>query len=90
MMKRRIKIKKVNLGIKAKNMTAVTIRKKLANYMQLADEKKIKAIYTLLEDEIEQDGRISLEQYNKEIDEAEAEFANGEYITHEAMVKKIK
>lgn len=53
-------------------------------------KKKIKAIYTLLEDEIEQDGGINLEQYNKEIDEAEAEFANGEYITHEAMVKKIK
>lgn len=47
MMKRRIKIKKVNLGIKAKNMTAVTIRKKLANCTQLADEKKDKSyIYT--------------------------------------------
>lgn len=34
--------------------------------------------------------RITLEQYNEEIEEAEAEFENGEYITHEEMVRRIK
>jgi hypothetical protein len=34
--------------------------------------------------------RISIEQYNKEIDEAEAEYKRGEYITHAQMLKKIK
>ena len=71
-------------------MTIVTVRQKLSNYLQVADDRKIKAIYTLLEEDIKQGERISVEQYNKEIDEAEAEFENGEYITHEAMVKKIK
>ncbi len=71
-------------------MTAVSIRKKLVNYMQVADDKKLKAIYTLLEEEIEQDGRISVELYNKELEAAEAEFSNGDFITHSAMKKKIK
>jgi hypothetical protein len=33
---------------------------------------------------------ISLEQYNKEIDEAEAEFEKGDYISHEEMIRQIK
>jgi predicted transcriptional regulator len=33
---------------------------------------------------------ISLEQYNQEIEEAEAEFENGDYITHEEMLRQLK
>jgi hypothetical protein len=33
-------------------MTTAAIRKKLVDYLQTADEKKIKAIYTMVEDEI--------------------------------------
>ena len=61
-------------------MSLLTIQKK----------KKAKAIYTLFENEIKQGDRISIEQYNKEIDEAEAEFDKGDYITQDAMLKKIK
>lgn len=71
-------------------MTATAIRKKLVDYMQVADDKKVKAIYTLLEDDIEQEGRIDIEQYNKEIAEAEAGFTNGDYITHAALKKSVK
>jgi hypothetical protein len=71
-------------------MTSVAIRKKLASYMQVAEEQKVKAIYALLKDEIEQEGRINIKQYNKELAEAEAQFSNGEYITHAEMKKKIK
>lgn len=71
-------------------MTAVAIRKKLVNYLQVADDKKVKAIYTLLEDEIEQEDRISLEKYNKEIDASEAAFEKGDYITNDAMREKVK
>jgi len=35
-------------------MTTVAIRKKLSDYLKVADDKKIKAIYALVEDEIEQ------------------------------------
>lgn len=71
-------------------MTVVAIRKKLAHYMQVANEEKIKAMYTLLKEDIKQEERISIDQYNKELNEAEAEFAKGEFITHEAMIKQIK
>ncbi len=33
-------------------MTTATIRAKLANYIRIADEKKLKAIYIMVEDEI--------------------------------------
>lgn len=71
-------------------MTTVDIRKKLVDYVQVADDKKVKAMYALLVEDIEQEGRINIEQYNKELAEAEAEFINGDYITNAAMKKKIK
>lgn len=36
-------------------MTTLAIRQKLANYMKIADDKKIKAMYALFADEIEQE-----------------------------------
>jgi hypothetical protein len=33
-------------------MTSTLIRKKLSAYLQTADDKKVKAIYTMVEDEI--------------------------------------
>jgi hypothetical protein len=71
-------------------MTTTAIRQKLHKFIDTLEEKKAKAIYTLFEEEIKQGERISIEQYNKELDEAEAEFVKGEYIAHEAMVKKVK
>ena len=71
-------------------MTTVAIRKKLVDYMKIADDKKVKAMYALLEDDIEQDGRINIEQYNKELEEAEAEFEKGEFITHAEAIKQMK
>ena len=47
-------------------------------------------MYALLEDDINQDGRISIEQYNKEIDEAMEEIKRGEFYTHEEVVKMSK
>lgn len=71
-------------------MTTIAIRKKLVDYMKVANEKKVMAMYALLEDDIKHGERISIEQYNKELAEAEAEFEKGNYITHEAMLNDIK
>ena len=70
-------------------MTAVAIREKLVSYMQVADDRKLKAIYILLEDDIKEE-RVSLEQYNIELDEAEAEFEKGEFISNEEMIAMAK
>ncbi len=35
-------------------MTTLAIRKKLSDYVQVADDKKIKAIYALVEDDLDQ------------------------------------
>ena len=42
------------------------------------EDKKIHAIYTLFEEEI-----INIEQYNKDIEDAEEEIDAGNYYTHE-------
>lgn len=34
-------------------MTTIVLRKKLTDYLQVADDRKIKAIYTMLEEDID-------------------------------------
>ncbi len=76
--------------IQIDSMKELTIRKKISDYIQTVNEEKLRAIYTLLENDIEDYGRISLEQYNKELEGAEAEFKNGEYISNPEMTKRVK
>jgi hypothetical protein len=68
-------------------MTTAAIREKLSNYMQVADDKKVKAMYALLKEDIKQEERITIEQYNKEIDEAVKEVKAGKYVTQAEMEK---
>ncbi len=76
--------------IQIDTMKALTIRKKLSDYIQTVNEEKLRAIYTLLENDIENNGRISLEQYNIELEEAEVDFINGDYISNLEMTSRIK
>lgn len=39
---------------------------------------------------MEENKRISIEQYNQELEEAQAEYENGDYLSHEEMIYKIK
>ena len=70
-------------------MTTLAIRQKLSAYLQVADEKKVKAMYALLEDDIKMGENVSIEQYNKEIDEVLAEADAGDFITQTEMEKQI-
>ena len=71
-------------------MNTSVIRQRLSNFMQRADDKKIKGLYALLEDEMQEGERISIAQYNKEIDTALEEVRNGEVYSHDEVVQMSK
>jgi hypothetical protein len=48
-------------------MTALAIRKKLITYLADADDKKVKAVYSLFEDEINQQAEFKLSAAHKKI-----------------------
>ena len=72
-------------------MQTIKIKEKLHHYIDVAEENQLQAIYTLLEDKIELvEGRISIKQYNKELDEAEGRIDAGEYYTQEEIENLLK
>jgi len=62
--------------------------KKLELFEWLAnvqDEKIIEELFAVKEGH----ERVSIEQYNREIEEADAEIDRGEFLTHEEAMKEI-
>jgi hypothetical protein len=70
------------------------IDKEMFNYFtQLNDAEKksvVKMLKTFIKGRRENPGRISVEQYNKEIDETMEEVKKGEVYTHDEVVKMAK
>ncbi|MES2702873.1 MAG: addiction module protein [Bacteroidota bacterium] len=58
-------------------MTTTVIRQKLSTYMQTADDKKIKAIYTIVEDEIETAANDWDNDFKRELERRSKAFKNG-------------
>lgn len=77
--------------MKTINAMENVLDKKMFNYFkQLNDAEKksvVQMLKTFLSGRQETTGRISIEQYNKEIDEAMEEVKEGNYITQEEMEK---
>jgi hypothetical protein len=77
-------------------MTTTAIRKKLVNYMKVADEKKIKAIYTIVEDEISTAENDWDKDFLKELNRRSRQFRNGTAKsftwaeTKKAAIEKVK
>lgn len=73
-----------------KNMASVTEQQWNSYFMQLNDVEKKSILLMLkafLRSRSEKDEQISIEQYNKEIDEAIAEMEAGNYINQDEMEK---
>ncbi|MDB5087235.1 MAG: hypothetical protein JWR09_1229 [Mucilaginibacter sp.] len=58
-------------------MTTSAIREKLVSYLQVADDKKVKAIYTMVEDEINTAENDWDEDFATDLANRSKEFAEG-------------
>jgi hypothetical protein len=62
-------------------MTTAAIRQKLYDYIRVAEEKKIKAIYTMLEKEIEQEFDCWNDgDFIEELDRRSDDYKNGKIV----------
>lgn len=58
-------------------MRTATIRQKLHQFIETAEEKKVKAIYALFEDEIAQDQWEYTDEFKAELDQRFTYYKNG-------------
>jgi hypothetical protein len=57
---------------------------------QVEDISLLKTLKAMLHYGHKNEGRISIEQYNRELGEAEAEIDRGEFVTQEELRKQMK
>ena len=62
----------------------------LSKYWALLSPTQKKSLIDLIQSFVQSPERISSEQYNTELEEAEAEYQAGEHITSEEMLKLIR
>lgn len=58
-------------------MTIPGIRQKLHNYLEIADDKKVEAIFTILEEEIEESSIEYSDKLKKELDTRYEDLKSG-------------
>ena len=57
---------------------------------QLDDISLVRVLKSMLHYGLMNAGRISIEQYDKELEEANAEIERGEFLTHEEALKEVR
>jgi len=65
-------------------MNAIAIKEKLHNYLDIADERKLRAIYVMVEDEL----RDTSPEYSDDF-KAEIDRRVGHYLSGEEMVTAV-
>jgi hypothetical protein len=63
-------------------MTTAAIRQKLVSYLEVADDKQIKAVYTMVADEINTQANDWDESFVKELERRSKGFASGKTKTY--------
>jgi len=73
-------------------MSTITLRQKLHSYFEIANDKKVKAIYAIMEKDIEQSAMEYTPEIKKELDNRYTEYKNGKakIVTAEESRKKIQ
>lgn len=73
---------------------ATIIEREMLNYFtQLNDAEKrsvVQMLKTFIKGRKDSGQSVTLEQYNAELREAEAEYEKGDYVTHEQLLKSIE
>jgi hypothetical protein len=57
---------------------------------QINDSSLLQTLKVMINYGLEKEGRISKEQYNRELEEAEKRVADGEFFTHEEVKEMAK
>jgi len=72
-------------------MDTATIRKQLHDYIEVADDKKINAIYTMVEDEISASHLEYTEELKAELNRRVEYYLNGgKMVTPDEMSKRLR
>ena len=70
-------------------MSTLELKEKIHHFIDEADDKILEAIYVLLESKREEKIDLSIEQYNKELDDALIRVKNGSFYTQEEVEKCV-
>jgi putative addiction module component (TIGR02574 family) len=73
-------------------MDTTTIRQQLHNYLEVADDKKVKAIYVMMEEEIKESAVLYTDEFKAELDKRYADYKSGKakMITASESKKRIQ
>lgn len=71
-------------------MATMDLRQTVLEYVKKADNRFLRLVKAMAENYNDDDERISIEHYNKELDESIAQIERGETYTHEEIGERIK
>lgn len=85
-------MKALPLKMQTKKIMDINIERAslIKELQQVQDLSLLRTIKAVLHYGLKNEGQISIEQYNRELEEAEAEIDKGEFISHEELKKQMK